>query len=252
MTTLTTSWRQPEPTRSGLAAIRPPDSRMWESRVSRDRERAAANQPEGLLWITREIEALSHDLGAHSLVLTGSTARDRRTRVSDLDYQVIGKRPDIGGLPAEIDLYADEPDAFLAKLFKGDDFAHWTLRYGCVLFDDGALRQAAVAAIEHDLWPDSQRKLRQARRAIDFSRRLSETGDYPALLEASRGALSLAARWWLISHGVFPLARDELPQQLVETDQAKLARALEETIHRRPPIAAIASWLDQASELTAA
>lgn len=250
MTTLIKSWRQPAPTRKGLAELRPPDPELWKSRLLLDRERAAANQSDALRGITRAIEARSHELGAHALVLTGSTARNRRTKVSDLDYHVIGRKPDVEGLPSDIDLYGDEPNGFLAKLFKGDDFAHWTLRYGCILFDNDVLRQAAIVAIEQDLWPDSERKLRQAKRAIDFSLKVASTGDYAALLEVSRGALSLTARWWLLSHDVFPLARDELAQQLKETDQLGLAAALEGSIHRRPTITAIGSWLAEAEQLT--
>jgi hypothetical protein len=250
MTTLAKSWRQPAPTRDGLAELRPPDPELWRSRLSLDRERATANQSEALREITRAIEARSYELGAAALVLTGSTARNRRTDVSDLDYHVIGAKPDVEGLPFDIDLYSDEPNAFLAKLFRGDDFAHWTLRYGCVLFDSGVLRQAAIAAIEQDLWPDSERKLRQAKRAIAFSQKVASTEDYGALLEVSRGAFSLTARWWLLSHDVFPLARDELAQQLKESDQPGLAAALEGSIHRRPPVPAIASWLAAASLLT--
>jgi hypothetical protein len=126
----------------------------------------------------------------------------------------------------------------------------WTLMYGCILFDSGVLRQAAVAVVEHDLWPDAERKKRQARRAIDFSQKLAATDDYAALLEFSRGAFSLAARWWLISHEVFPLARGELPQQLVDTGQPVLAEALDETIHGRPTTAVIGTWLAEAGELT--
>ncbi|MFL5834312.1 MAG: hypothetical protein ACJ76B_10060 [Solirubrobacterales bacterium] len=164
---------------------------------------------------------------------------------------MIGGDPDPGGLPSEIDLYSDEPDVFLAKLFRGDDFSHWTIRYGCILFDDGVLRKAANEAISHDLWPDVERKLRQAKRAISFSRKLALTADYLALLENSRGALSLTARWWLLSQDVFPLARDELAQQLVETDQCSLATALERVIHGRPEAAFIDSSLATAAELTA-
>ena len=109
-------------------------------------------------------------------------------------------------------------------------------------------RQAA--AIEYDLWPDAERKLRQARRSIEFAQKLATTKDYGAVLEFSRGALSLTARWWLISHDVFPLARDELAEQLVEVGQPGLAKALEGTIHRRPPAAEISSWLSGAWELT--
>lgn len=252
MTTSTKSWRQPPPTRRGLSELRPPDPELWNSRLLLDRERAAANQSKALLEITRAIEARSQELGAAALVLTGSTARNRRTRVSDLDYHVIGGKPEVEGLPSDIDLYSDEPNAFLAKLFRGDDFAHWTLRYGCILFDNDVLRQAAITSIEQDLWPDSERKLRQAKRAIDFSRKVASTGDYAALLELSRGAFSLTARWWLLSHDVFPLARDELAEQLKETDQPGLAAALEGSIHRRPTVAAIAGWLDEADRLTTA
>jgi hypothetical protein len=166
-----------------------------------------------------------------------------------LDYYVIGAKPDAGGLPSEIDLYGDEPTAFLAKLFKGDDFVHWALRYGCILFDTGVLRQAAVTVIEQDLWPDPERKLGQAKRAIAFAQKVGATEDYGAILEASRGALSLTARWWLLSHGVFPLARDELPQQLRETDQRSLATAVEGSIHHRPSVAGLSTWLVQASRL---
>ncbi|HEU5104502.1 MAG TPA: hypothetical protein VFU11_01545 [Solirubrobacterales bacterium] len=251
MTTLTKSWHQPAPTRQGLGELRPPNAEVWESRLFQDRKRVVANQSHDLLQITRAIEARSYEVGADALVLTGSTARNRRTRVSDLDYHVIGGNPDPGGLPSEIDLYSDEPDVFLAKLFRGDDFAHWTLRYGCILFDDGVLRKAANEAISHDLWPDVERKLRQAKRAVGFSRKLALTGDYLALLENSRGALSLTARWWLLSQDVFPLARDELAQQLVETDQCSLATALERVIHGRPRAALIDSSLAQAAELIA-
>lgn len=250
MTTLIKSWRQPAPTRRGFSELPPPDPAQWESRLSLDRKRAAANQSDALMAITRAVEMRSHELGAAALVLTGSTARNRRTKVSDLDYHVIGGRPDVEGLPSDIDLYSDEPNAFLAKLFKGDDFAHWTIRYGCILFDTDVLRQAAITAIEQDLWPDSERKLRQAKRAIGFSQKVASTEDYGALLEVSRGAFSLTARWWLLSHDVFPLARDELAQQLRETDQPSLAAALEGSIHHRPSVSAIATWLAEANQLT--
>lgn len=250
MTTLTKTWRQPAPTRAGLAELRPPDSQQWTSRLLLDGERAAANQSAELMAITRAIEDRSHELGADALVLTGSTARNRRTQVSDLDYHVIGGRPGVEDLPSDIDLYNDEPDEFRAKMLRGDDFVHWTLRYGCVLFDNGVLHEAVVTAIERDLWPDAERKRQQARRAIDFSQKLAATGDYAALLEVSRGALSLTARWWLLAHEIFPLARDELAEQLIASDQAGIAEGLESSIHRRPTTEEITSRLAQADELT--
>lgn len=249
-TTLTRAWREPAPTREGLEQLAPLDAELWASRLLLDRRRAAQHQTAELAAVTAAVDSRSRRLGAAALVLTGSTARGARTEVSDLDYHVIGAHPRLDDLPAEIDLYCDDPAEFVAKLARGDDFAHWTLRHGCILFDSGALREAAVHAAEHDLWPDPERKLRQAKRALDFAERLAASGDYAALREQVRGALSLVARWWLLAHDVFPLARDELPGQLLQTRQIALARALASSIHDRPDTPALTASIAAARALT--
>jgi hypothetical protein len=223
-----------------MAQLAPIDAELWTHRLLFDRQRAGRHQSAGLAAITTAVESRARTAGAATLVLTGSTARGARSSVSDLDYHVIGVRPDLDDLPAEIDLYCDEPAEFLAKLERGDDFAHWTLRHGCVLFDSGVLREAAVEVAGRDLWPDPERKLRQARSTLDFAERLLASGDHHAALEQVRGALSLAARWWLLAHDVFPLARAELPTQLHLLHQPALARALSATIHDRPDLDSLA------------
>ncbi len=249
-TTLTRAWREPAPVRDGLARLAPLDAELWASRLLSDRRRAARHQTAELAQITAVVQSRARRLGAAALVLTGSTARGRRSAVSDLDYHVIGARPDLGALPAEIDLYCDEPEEFVAKLELGDDFAHWTVRHGCVLFDSGALREVAAYATERGLWPDPERKLRQARQTLDFAERLLASSDHSAALEQVRGALSLSARWWLLAHDVFPLARAELPAQLAGVNQPALGRALEATIHDRPDPASLAASLTTARSLT--
>ena len=249
-TTLTRAWHEPAPTREGLARLGPPDPELWASRLLGDRGRAARHQTAELAAITAAVESRSHALGAAALALTGSTARGARTDVSDLDYHVIGAHPRVEDLPADIDLYCDQPTEFDAKLARGDDFAHWTLRYGCILFDSGVLREATAHVATHDVWPDPERKLRQAKQTLDFAERLAASGDCSALREQVRGALSLTARWWLFAHDVFPLARDELPGQLVRTRQIALARALEGSIHDPPDIAALTAFLTTARALT--
>ncbi|HMB55390.1 MAG TPA: hypothetical protein VKU40_18875 [Thermoanaerobaculia bacterium] len=249
-TTLTRAWHEPPPFPEGMAQLAPIDAELWAHRLLFDRQRAARHQATDMAAITASIESSSRRRGVASLVLTGSTARGARSSVSDLDYHVIGARPSIEGLPAEIDLYCDEPAEFLAKLEQGDDFAHWTLRHGCVLFDSGALREAAAEVAERDLWPDPERKLRQARSTLDFAEQLLASGDQPAALEQVRGALSLTARWWLLANDVFPLARAELPGQLRKLHQPALARALNATIHDRPDPDALAASLAIARNLT--
>jgi len=249
-TVLTRSWREPAPTREGLAQLAPLDAELWSSRLIADLERARQHSSDELASVTATVEARSRELGADALVLTGSTARGRRTAVSDLDYHVIGAQPRADDLPAEIDLYCDEPAELIAKLERGNDFAHWTIRHGCVLFDSGALREAAGHAAANDLWPDPARKLRQARHALDFAEQILASGDYPAALEQARGALSLTTRWLLLAHDVFPLARDELSAQLVEIDQPALARALADSIHNRPDLTSLNASVATARALT--
>jgi HEPN domain-containing protein len=210
-------------------------SERWGRRVRADRARAERNQTSELAAVTYEVETRCRRAGSVGLVLTGSTARGRRTRISDLDYHVIGARPDIRNLPQDIDLYGDEPDELVAKLRAGDDFVHWTVRHGCVLFDDGTLEAAAAMIAKAGLWPDVDRKLGQARRTLAFAERMLESGDYDAALEQTRGALSLTARWWLLRHDIFPLARDELSGQLRALRCYALAEGLHRSIHERPP-----------------
>ena len=241
--TLIRAWHEPVPTRDGLARLAPLDAELWASRLLADRERATRHQTAQMAAITAAVESRSHHLGAAALILTGSTARGARSEVSDLDYHVIGAHPRVDDLPAEIDLYCDDPAELLAKLQRGDDFAHWTLRHGCVLFDSGVMREAVIEAVERDLWPDPERKLRQARQTLSFAERLIASGDHTAALEHVRGALSLTARWWLLAHDVFPLARDELSGQLLQLRQPALASALTRSIHERPDITALTASL---------
>jgi predicted nucleotidyltransferase len=235
MTSVTKTWRQPVPKRGALAQLQPGDLQVWAERLDFDRERAERHQSDDLASVTDAVLERARAAGAEAVVLSGSTARGHRTRVSDVDYHVIGASSlDVADLPQEIDLYADEVDRFWRKLREGDDFAHWSVWYGCVLFDSGVMHEAAAFVADRGAWPDPERKMRQARHALAFAERLVESGDYGAALEQTRGALSLVARSVLLSSDVFPLARDEMPDQLVGLGRARLANDLRRSIRGRP------------------
>jgi HEPN domain-containing protein len=207
----------------------------WKQRLEDDRERADRNQTPELARVTEILEERARDLGAAAFVLTGSTARARRTSVSDLDFHVISdSRPDLSDLPFEIDLYADSTARFTEKLHGGDDFPQWTARFGCVLWDSGVIRDSLEWIERTKAWPDPDRKLRQARDSLRFAEALIDSGDYDAALEQCRSALSILSRGLLLESGVFPLARDELPDQVAELGQTDLAEALQRSIHERP------------------
>jgi len=236
-----------------LTSLEPASPRAWSDRLLFDRERVSRYQSTQVAEITEAVQRRARAAGASAAILSGSTARGRRTGVSDLDYQIVGRTPpEVRDLPEDIDLYADAPERFWAKLRDGDDFTHWSVWYGCVLFDSGIVRDAARWIAEHDAWPDPERKLRQAHHALDFAARMAESGDYGATLEQARGALSLAARWLLLSRDVFPLARDELPEQLTEVGLAELGRVLHRCIHERPSERDLREALAQARLITEA
>lgn len=247
---MTKTWQQLAPRRGALARLRPADRDVWGERLSFDSERADRNQSGDLVAITEAVQERARAAGAEAVVLSGSTARGRRTRVSDLDYHVVGVSSlRVADLPQDIDLYADSVDRFWEKLREGDDFAHWSVWYGCVLFDSGVMHEAAAFVAEQDAWPDPERKLQQARGALDFAGQIAESGDYGAALEQTRGALSLVARWVLLSNDVFPLARDEMPGQLERLGWTRLARDVRCSIRERPSIENLSAAIANAQEI---
>ncbi len=215
----------------------------WRQRLQEDRERAMRNQTPNQREITAVVMARSLELGAESFALTGSTARRRRTPLSDLDFHVIGPRPDISDLPGELDVVASSATRFHRRLLDGDDFAQWTLRYGCVLHDSGTMRDGVRLIVARHLWPSGERKLASLpdhRREIE---RLIKMGDRDSAQEQVRAALTAAARGLLLGGGVFPLSRRELPVQLRRAGHESIARMLNMVIHEEPNIADLAASL---------
>jgi hypothetical protein len=150
--TVTRTWKAPAPVRGALSKMDVADAGVWADRLRFVRARAARSQTPELAAITATVEARSQDVGAQALILSGSTARARRTQVSDLDYHVIGGRPEIGQPTEDIDLFCDDAESFMAKLRAGDDLVYWSVWYGRILFDDGIVQSAASYAASHDRW----------------------------------------------------------------------------------------------------
>jgi hypothetical protein len=206
----------------------------WGRRIREDRDRAERYQTPEQRLITATVMSRSIALGASGFALTGSTARKRRTAISDLDYHVIGRRPDVSDLPGDVDVVATSTARFRSRLIEGDDFAQWTLRCGCVLHDTGPMRDGVRLIVEMDVWPHAQRKLD----SLDVHRteveRLIDMGDQDAAHEQLRAMLTTAARGLLLRARVFPFARKELPAQLERAGYGPLAQALRQMIHSTP------------------
>lgn len=213
------------------------DDHAWEAKLASDRKRAARNQSVVQRGITEEVLGRAHATGAHAVAITGSTARNGRTEISDLDFHVVGRRPRYDDLPDEVDIYAGPPEHFWTKLRSGDDFVQWTLRFGCLLFDTGIFR-AGLRAIETEgLWPDPHLKLARLPDHVRLASRLIRMGDRDAAQAEVRAALTTAARGVLLEERAFPLARSELSDQLRSIGCDQLGLALNATIHSERSLA---------------
>lgn len=204
----------------------------WEGRLCGDRERAFQFQSGALRTITMEVLRRAFDVGAPAVALTGSTVRGHRTAISDLDFHLVGPRPDLNGLPGEVDLVADTFERFHRRLAEGDDFVQWTVRFGCVLHDrDGIFRGAYLRILREGLWPDPRRKFDRTDALASLAERVLSIEDRDAAQEHIRAALTSLARGVLLAEGVFPLARDELALQLNDAGRCEVGEWLHRSIH---------------------
>jgi hypothetical protein len=162
---------------------------------------------------------------------------------------IVGKRPILDEVQEDIDVYAASAKAFRERLLAGDDYIHWTLRFGWILHDDGILRDAALHIQESGLKPSADRKLAQAQRGVALARAVLESGDVDAAREQCLAALTTVARSLLIANGAFPLCRDELSEQLLALGFDGLAEALHDLIYGAPASDELRSGLELGEQL---
>jgi predicted nucleotidyltransferase len=208
----------------------------WQRRLEEDTARALEPHGHALADPIATVVSRARKLGAKGLLLTGSTARERRTETSDLDFLVVGPRPSVDDLAEEVDLRALSPDEFGRRVLEGDEYVQWALRFGCVLHDSGVLREAAHAISVRGIWPEPERKRKHARTLLELAARILPSGDRDASEEAMRAALTAVAHWILLSNRIFPLSRKEIPDQILELGSFDLATALHRTIHGEPEL----------------
>jgi hypothetical protein len=214
---------------TGLDAHRTPEA--WTRRLKRDADDLTRHLPTDLRQLHRAVVDRAGRAGAHGLILSGSTARSRRTAISDLDYHLVGAQIFTRDLSSQLDLHTLTSAELDAQILAGDDFVQWSLRFGLIVFDDGHLRRAAALIATSKPWPDADRKRQSAAKSVDLARRMVSSGDQDAAVEQVRTALSLTARARLLYAGVFPGSRAELPQQLADLGLPDVGEALASTIH---------------------
>jgi hypothetical protein len=222
---------------------------IWRIRIKNDERHMRDVIPQELRTLHDAVTTRARESGAQALLLTGSTARGTRTAISDLDYHLIGEPIVTEDLSGELDLHVVSAALLHTRLREGDDFTQWSLRFGCVVFDEGIVREIVQLIYEQGLWPDPARKEQQARKSLDIARAIVASGDHDAAVEQVRTALTLAARWRLLADRRFPLSRAELPVQLEGLGYVTLATALATTIHGAPGLDQLALSVETAYDL---
>jgi len=166
-----------------------------------------------------------------AIILVGSAVRQgAMSDTSDIDMLAIGveipKFP-----PPRIQVLPLTEDAFRKRVFDGDDFAQWSLRFGKPIAGRVYWRRIRDELLPVAPWPDHERKRNQARIRLAFAEQLVRIGDDDAAREELRFALSHLARAALLEQGVFPLSRGELASQLRAVSDDHLATAIERLNH---------------------
>ncbi|MCP9490242.1 MAG: hypothetical protein MSC31_10250 [Solirubrobacteraceae bacterium MAG38_C4-C5] len=223
----------------------------WERRLRADGELVEHLVPDALRDLHGLVVARAKQVGARALILSGSTARGCRTGISDLDYHLVGNKIVTRDLPAELDMHVLSPEEVKTAILDGDDFIQWSLRFGRIVFDDGALFKAIRLMAERRPWPDVERKRDHAAKSLDLARRVVESGDQDGALVQVRTGLSLAARAYLLSNSEFPMSRAELPGQLVAAGETEAAGALQACIQGDPPLAILGDAVVKGANLVA-
>ncbi len=185
---------------------------------------------------------LSRDSAA--VVLVGSRARGTVDEWSDIDLLAIrtGEVPETKGRVQIIQATEQELEE---RLDRGDDFAAWVLRFGKPVFGRRSWEELKARLSARERWPDPGIKRRKALEHLRAAHALDDLGDEEAAEEEARTALIHLARAVLLEHGVFPLSRPELSEQLEAIEAMQLARA---SISRDMPREELLSILD--SELS--
>ncbi|MDQ3647712.1 MAG: hypothetical protein M3433_03860 [Actinomycetota bacterium] len=224
----------------------------WRKKLNADAEAIAALLPVDLREVHEIVVERAQRTGANALILSGSTVRGCRTEISDLDYHLVGRKIETRDLPRELDLHVLSKEKLDSDVLAGDDFVQWSLRFGCVSFDDGTVRRALELIKHSQPWPDVGRKREHAAKSLELARRFVTTGDLDGALVQVRTALSLTARARLLSEGVFPLARAELPAQLASIGYETAAGRLSATIYDSPSLTDLGAAVRSGEEVLAA
>lgn len=191
----------------------------------------ASVPPQELILERKFLRGLIQQDPTRPVVLVGSWARRSQLPwLSDIDLLVIDEAVGIHSAPPRVQVISLSRAQFRKRALEGDDFSQWALRYGVPLGGRRSWESLQRELLPIVPWPKPGRSRDRATRALEAATTLLQMGDLPASTEETLMALSHLARSDLLAHGVFPLSRPELDDQLLAIGQHELAGALKRSI----------------------
>lgn len=173
----------------------------------------------------QDLLCLAEEESAFAIVLLGSVARRRRSAFwSDLDLLAVN----IVAPPAppSVHLIQLKKSELVTRLRNRDDFVQWALRFGRPIYGVEAWTRFAEERLAEAPWPDPTIKLGHSRVRLAVASKLADVGDATSGQKEAIYAASHLARAVLLSRGIFPLSRPELPSQLKRLGMVGLSEIL--------------------------
>ncbi len=186
-------------------------------------------------WTEAFVEAACSDPSLAAVVLLGSAVRAVK-QVNDIDILYIFEHKGITcpGRPIDIDLRKYSREEVRCLLAEGNDLLGWALHFGHLICErDRYWTSLRKEWLDKLPFPDPEVAIDRARRAGELYRRLCAMGDVDAAREQLLTQLTHEARARLLSKGIYPKSRPELPEQLNSIAEHELAHSLSQALSER-------------------
>ena len=188
-------------------------------------------------WTRRLVDSARTTPGVLAIVAIGSAVRPN---VDSADLDLIVIRDDTRAIdrtaPLEIDRRLYSVSEVDAQISSGHDLLGWAIKFGRVLFQRNHYWDQLVNAWQDRLPLPSPAVARE--RAASAHRRLAkvlESGDVDASQEQALSYLTHLARAELLSKGIYPASRPELPSQLRGIESFQIAEWLDNLLQNKLP-----------------
>jgi hypothetical protein len=184
-------------------------------------------------WAIANLKRVAARTTTCAIVAIGSSVRSAHHLGSDVDFLVIADTDIVldGSRPIDVDLRLFARSEVDQKIREGDDLLGWALRFGRTIFERQQYWTNLSESWAHRLpLPSSDVYVLRARRFERIAADMIAAGDFEAGLDQVIGMLTHKGRASLIRAGVYPASRPELPGQLREIGELRLADWLEQAL----------------------